>query len=86
MCKSKYRHCVGENEKNDTYIGNLSFKGPAQDNVVEMFMVLTIGMLNNLVYSVMINLGQAQTLLEPLDESFRSTLQTAFDTLIQTPS
>ena len=52
----------------------------------EMFMVLTIGMLNNLVYSVMINWGQAQTLLEPLDESARSTLQTAFDTLIQTPS
>ena len=52
----------------------------------EMFMVLTIGMLNNLVYSVMINLGQAQTLLEPLDDSARSTLQTAFDTLIQTPS
>lgn len=50
--------------------------------MVEMFMVLTIGMLNNLVYSVMINLGQAQTLLEPLDESARSTLQTAFDTLI----
>ncbi|MGN0262876.1 MAG: YhfC family intramembrane metalloprotease [Oliverpabstia sp.] len=52
----------------------------------EMFMVLTIGMLNNLVYSVMINLGQAQTLLEPLDESARGTLQAAFDTLIQTPS
>ena len=52
----------------------------------EMFMVLTIGMLNNLVYSVMINMGQAQTLLEPLDDSARSTLQTAFDTLIQTPS
>ena len=52
----------------------------------EMFMVLTIGMLNNLVYSVMINLGQAQMLLEPLDESARGTLQAAFDTLIQTPS
>ena len=52
----------------------------------EMFMVLTIGMLNNLVYSVMINLGQAQKLLEPLDESARGTLQAAFDTLIQTLS
>lgn len=52
----------------------------------EMFMVLTIGMVNNLVYSVMINLGQAQMLLEPLDESSRGILQTAFTALIQTPS
>ena len=51
----------------------------------EMFVVLTIGMINNLIYSVMINLGQSQTLLEPLDEATRGILQTAFDTLIQTP-
>lgn len=53
---------------------------------LEMFTVLSIGMINNLVYSVMINMGQTQTLLEPLDEVSRSTLQAAFDTLIQTPS
>lgn len=52
----------------------------------EMFVVLTIGMINNLIYSVMINLGQSQTLLEPLDEAAKGILQTAFDALIQTPS
>ena len=34
---------------------------------IEMFVVLSIGMINNLIYSVMINLGQTQTLLAPLD-------------------
>lgn len=53
---------------------------------IEMFVILSLGMINNLIYSVMINLGQMQTLLEPLDESTGSTLQTAFDALIQTPS
>ena len=52
----------------------------------EMFVILSLGMINNLIYSVMIHLGQTQTLLEPLDEAARVTLQTAFDTLIQTPS
>ena len=51
----------------------------------EMFVILSIGMINNLIYSVMINLGQTQTLLEPLDEATRGTLQTAFDALVQTP-
>lgn len=52
----------------------------------EMFVILSIGMINNLVYSVMINLGQTQALLAPLDEAARGTLQAAFDSLIQTPS
>ena len=52
----------------------------------EMFVILSIGMVNNLIYAVMINAGQAQTLLAPLDEASRNTLQAAFDTLIQTPS
>lgn len=52
----------------------------------EMFAVLTIGMINNLIYSVMINLGQTQKLLEALDEATKGILQTAFDALIQTPS
>ena len=51
----------------------------------ELFVVLSIGMINNLIYSVMINLGQTQTLLAPLDEATRGTLQTAFDALVQTP-
>ncbi len=51
----------------------------------EMFVILSIGMINNLIYSAMINLGQTQMLLAPLDEAARVTLQTAFDALIQTP-
>ena len=53
---------------------------------LEMFVILSMGMINNLIYSVMINMGQTQILLEPLDETTRVTLQAAFDTLIQTPS
>ena len=52
----------------------------------EMFVILSIGMINNLIYSLMINLGMTNLLLEPLDETVRGTLQAAFDTLIQTPS
>ena len=52
----------------------------------EAMMILTLGMLNNLIYSVMINTGQTQVLLAPLDEATKATLQTAFDTLISTPS
>ena len=53
---------------------------------LEMFVILSLGMINNLIYSVMINLGQTQTLLDPLDEASRNILQTAFDVLIRTPS
>lgn len=53
---------------------------------LEMFVILSLGMINNLIYSVMIHLGQTQTLLDPLDEASRNTLQTAFDVLIRTPS
>lgn len=52
----------------------------------EMFVILSIGMINNLIYSVMINLGKTQAMLEPLDEAARGMLQTAFDALIQTPA
>ncbi|MDD6070956.1 MAG: YhfC family glutamic-type intramembrane protease [Clostridiales bacterium] len=51
----------------------------------EMFVILSIGMINNLIYSVMINLGKTQALFEPLNEAARGTLQAAFDSLIQTP-
>lgn len=53
---------------------------------LEMFVILSLGMINNLIYSVMISLGQTQTLLDPLDEASRNILQTAFDVLIRTPS
>lgn len=52
----------------------------------EMFVILSMGMVNNLIYALMINMGQTQTLLASLDEVSKNTLQTAFDTLIQTPS
>ena len=52
----------------------------------EAMIILTLGMVNNLIYSVMINLGQTQTLLTPLDEATRGTLQAAFDALIATPA
>lgn len=54
----------------------------------EMFVILSMGMVNNLIYALMINInmGQTQTLLASLDEVSKNTLQTAFDTLIQTPS
>lgn len=51
----------------------------------EMFVILSMGMVNNLIYALMINMGQTQTLLASLDEVSKNTLQTAFDTLIQTP-
>ena len=53
---------------------------------LEMFVLMTIGMINNLVYSVMINAGQTEALLAPLDDATRGTLEAAFDALIQTPS
>lgn len=52
----------------------------------EAMVILTLGMINNLIYSVMINMGQTQDLLDPLDDASRGTLQAAFDTLITTPA
>lgn len=52
----------------------------------EMFVILSIGMINNLIYSLMINLGQTEVLLNPLDDASRSALQAGFDALLQTPS
>ena len=52
----------------------------------EMFVILSMGMVNNLIYALMINMGQTQTLLASLDDVSKNTLQAAFDTLIQTPS
>lgn len=53
---------------------------------LEVFMILIMGNINNLVFSMMINRGQAEVLLAPLDESVRPQMQAAFDQLIATPS
>ena len=53
---------------------------------LEMFVLLSIGMINNLVYSLALNMGQAESLLAPLDDPARSTLQAGFDALLNTPS
>ena len=50
----------------------------------EAAMLLGVGMINNLIYSVFINTGATEVLMNPLDEATRQTLQTAFDTLVNT--
>lgn len=53
---------------------------------IEMAILLCSTMLNNLIYSVMINLGQTETVLSALEEPVKSTLQATFSSLIQAPS
>lgn len=50
----------------------------------EALVLLSVGMINNLIYSVFINTGATQVLMDPLDEATKQTLQTAFDTLVNT--
>lgn len=50
----------------------------------EAAMILSVGMINNIIYSVCINTGMTEMLMAPLDEANRQTLQAAFDTLVQT--
>lgn len=52
---------------------------------IEMAFILVIGMVNQLLYSVMINTGQTESLLAPLDASSKEVLQQAFDSLVNTP-
>lgn len=52
----------------------------------EVFAILTLGMINNLLYSVMINAGQLDVLLEPLDPANRAVLLNAVEALKATPS
>lgn len=47
----------------------------------EAFFLLFFTMLNNLIYSVMINAGASETLLQGLDAANAATLQAAFQTL-----
>lgn len=51
---------------------------------IEVMVILTIGMLNYMIYAVAINTGQAESLLTPLDEANRVMLQGIFDSLIST--
>lgn len=52
----------------------------------EVFMILFVAMLNNIIYSVMINTGNIDVLMSPLDETNKAVLQNAVDELISTPS
>lgn len=52
----------------------------------EMFFLMSIGMINQLIYSLALNSGGAEALLSSLDGTSREALQAAFDTLISTPS
>lgn len=48
---------------------------------VEMFIILVFGMINNVIYSLLLNFGQAEILLAPLDQTGRAAVQSAFNTL-----
>lgn len=50
----------------------------------EMFLILVISNINNLIYGVMINLGLTETLMAPLDDATRGILQDALSRLAQT--
>ena len=52
---------------------------------IEMAFILVIGMVNQLLYAVMINTGQTEALLAPLDASSKEVLQQAFESLVNTP-
>ena len=52
----------------------------------EAFFLLGTGMLNNLIYALMINAGQIETLLAPLDGAQRESVQVVIDSLIKTKS
>ncbi len=50
----------------------------------EMFCILSLSMLNNLTYAVMMNTGMTQLLLAPLDEAMREQMDAVFRTLAAT--
>lgn len=51
---------------------------------IEMAAILTIGMLNNAIYAILLNAGKLDVLLAPLDESAQATLMVGVRTLAQT--
>lgn len=52
----------------------------------EAFYLLTIGMLNNLIYAVLLNTGHAQILTDSLSGESLTALEAAFAALASTPS
>lgn len=50
----------------------------------EAFFILGTGMLNNLIYSVLINMGQTNILTAPLNDEQRAVVDSAIDALINT--
>ena len=50
----------------------------------EMFSILSLGMLNNLIYAVMMNTGTAQLLLAPLNDAMREQMNAVFTSLATT--
>lgn len=51
----------------------------------EMFALVGIGYINNLLYAVMINAGMIETMMAPLDDATKEILKQAIDTIITTP-
>lgn len=47
----------------------------------EMMFLLILGMVNNLIYSILLNLGKADVLLAPLDEAGKAAVQAGFEAL-----
>jgi len=52
----------------------------------EMFVLLTIGMINNLLYAFLINANQTDMLMQGLDDASRTVVSDAISTLISTPT
>lgn len=52
----------------------------------EAMYLLGIGMINNLIYAIMINAGQTSVLLDSVPETQQATVQQVFDSLIETPT
>lgn len=50
----------------------------------EMMMILVMGMINNLIYALFINLDKIDVLMAPLDATTRTIFQSAVDTLVNT--
>jgi uncharacterized membrane protein YhfC len=46
---------------------------------IEMFVILVFGMINNVIYSLLLNIGQAELLLAPLDQAGRNAVQDALE-------
>ena len=50
---------------------------------IEMFVILVFGMINKVIYSLLLNNGQAELLIATLDQAGRNDVQDAFDYLVE---